>query len=951
MVAVAAAALLVGSGFVWAAEPSFGATCTVLGNFEIDGNMNQGSANCSPPTQDWDTPGLGVQSTNTIGTYSSSSKETNDPNLVTPPGPWTSSGSTPDKSDFNTVYAFTRVVMVSGQPHFDAYVAWERDSGTGTGSYAIEIDNAPVNVVGSTPRPVRSSGGSVIYLDFNGATLPTFLKACTFTSVADFPGTCTTTPGTAYAAQLNDTTITDPFTHVQWPAGQFFEAAIDFTDLTGVAPSCPAPDAASLYLRSITGNTLENLKGYVAPFEVAPPSTCVEPPLDTTASGFQQANARGSDQTDTATLSAVGNDPVPTGTVTFFLCQPPPGATGCSSGGDQVGTAVPVVNGSATSPTVNDTSTPNDLTDGTYCWRAEYAPDVAAQNYYLPTVHFNASSECFEIIHADPQIATTIDVTGDEPGTLGLTTYGDTATLTGFIGDVSGETVNFTLYGPYAANQTPDCTSPDDVAATASATLNASGVATVALADAFTPTVAGTYVWRASYVGDSFNSTAIDDCNQASEKASVVGADVTVTKSANPVGPVSAGDTIGFDISFQVSPAASATDVVITDDLPGTGDLDWSLTGTVPAGCDITGAVGHQTLTCDLGLVAKGTTVGPIHVQSSTTKVDCGVVSNTAGFTSGNAGTGSDSDSVTINCADLHLSKTADAAIVNAGDPLGFVIEATNNGPGIARNVAISDTLPGGAGVVWSLDPAAPDNCSVSTDTPQVLTCTAVDIGAGLSESVHVVGTTAFASCGVYVNTASATSTNTDPPADATATVVVQCPDLALSKTADAATVPLGDPIGFTVHVTNGGPGTSTNSVIDDPLPSGPGISWSISPAYSGPGTCAITTVGGAQVLHCDLGDVAADADVTVHVSSDTNSTSCGTYDNTATLTSDNAPTLSDTASTHLDCPQALPEQVPPLAATGAGPISSELGWAAVMLLAGAAMLLGGIRRRRPTHQ
>ncbi|HJQ42973.1 MAG TPA: hypothetical protein VJ831_07810, partial [Jatrophihabitantaceae bacterium] len=441
-------------------------------------------------------------------------------------------------------------------------------------------------------------------------------------------------------------------------------------------------------------------------------------------------------------------------------------------------------------------------------------------SFYLPTSHFNFDTECFEIVHADPQIATQMVVTGDEPGTLGLTTFGDTATLSGFIGDVSGETVNFTLYGPYAADEVPTC-DVGDVAFTTSGTLNANGVATAT--DTFPPTQAGTYVWRASYdVQDAFNSAAIDPCNEATEKASVEGATVDISKSANPAGPISAGDTIGFDITFSASAAHTATDVVITDELPAGADLNWSLVPPI-AGCVINGPVGTQVLTCDIGTVPKGAIAGPIHLESATTPADCGVVVNSVSFTAGNAPGGGDS-----------------------------------------------------------------------------------------------------------------------------ATVVVDCPDPGLTKTADAATAPLGDSIGFTVHVTNAGPGRLIAAVIDDPLPAGPGISWSISPAYAGPGTCVINTVNAVQVLHCEFGDLAADADVPVHVSSATNSTSCGTYDNTATLTSSNAPSLSATASTHLDCPAALPEA--PLANTGAGPLGAEISWAIVFILGGG-LLVGFGSRRRPSQR
>ena len=74
--------------------------------------------------------------------------------------------------------------------------------------------------------------------------------------------------------------------------------------------------------------------------------------------------------TDTATVS--GSGPTPTGSVTFFLCQPNEvTAGGCvSPAGTQVGGAVTLVNGSATSASTNNTTTL-----GKYCWRAVYGGD------------------------------------------------------------------------------------------------------------------------------------------------------------------------------------------------------------------------------------------------------------------------------------------------------------------------------------------------------------------------------------------------------------------------------------------------------------------------------------------------------------------------------------------------------------------------------------------------
>ena len=109
---------------------------------------------------------------------------------------------------------------------------------------------------------------------------------------------------------------------------------------------------------------------------------------------------------------------------------------------------------------------------------------------------------------------------------------------------------------------------------------------------------------------------------------------------------------------------------------------------------------------------------------------------------------------------------------------------------------------------------------------------------------------------------------------------------LSASTTPDSTTVPRGSPIGFTINVSNAGPGTDNGVTLSDPLPSGAGVTWSISPAYSGPGTCSITGTTGSQVLNCAFGNLAAGANAAVHVSSAT--APAGTYTNAATITVNN---------------------------------------------------------------
>ena len=131
---------------------------------------------------------------------------------------------------------------------------------------------------------------------------------------------------------------------------------------------------------------------------------------------------------------------------------------------------------------------------------------------------------------------------------------------------------------------------------------------------------------------------------------------VSIVKTANPVGPVSAGSTIGFDITVSNTGAASASNVTISDPLP-TGGV-WSLDPAF-TGCTITGAAGAQVLNCSFSSLASGGMIGPIHISSPTTADDCGVVTNLATVSVGGTAVDDDDASVTIQCGALKVTKTA----------------------------------------------------------------------------------------------------------------------------------------------------------------------------------------------------------------------------------------------------------------------------------------------------
>ncbi|MFP5361742.1 MAG: DUF11 domain-containing protein [Thermoleophilia bacterium] len=355
-------------------------------------------------------------------------------------------------------------------------------------------------------------------------------------------------------------------------------------------------------------------------------------------------------------------------------------------------------------------------------------------------------------------------------------------------------------------------------------------------------------------------------------------------------GTVSAGTAIGFTLTVTNSGLGPAQGVQITDTLPTDAGLSWTVDGGTAAGtCTIAAGV----LTCDVGSLAAGATA-TVHVTSPTTFATCGSVDNTANATSTNGASPSPATSaVTVLCPDLDLTKVADDAVVSAGDQIGFTITVSNSAGGTAAGVTISDALPTGSGVSWTIDAGGSDTgCSIASNT---LSCSFGSLAPNASKKVHVVSPTTSASCKTYSNTASANATN-HAQVQASASTTVNCGDIELTKVADAATVSAGDQVGFVITATNGGSGEARGVTVTDNLSATAGLSWSV--AAGSDAGCSIT----GAVLTCDWGTLAAGASKSVHITSPTTSASCATIPNQASVSTSNDGSAQASASTTVNC-------------------------------------------------
>ena len=193
--------------------------------------------------------------------------------------------------------------------------------------------------------------------------------------------------------------------------------------------------------------------------------------------------------------------------------------------------------------------------------------------------------------------------------------------------------------------------------------------------------------------------------------------------------------------------------------------------------------------------------------------------------------------------ARLILSKEDMADPVSPGDTLIYHLALTNDGPGDAVNVLITDTLP--AQVTYQ---ASTDSCTETT--PGVLTCDLGTVPAGQTVDflVTTLVDTNVISGTVLNNTAAVTTTTplTNSTLSATETTRVEQAlgvpaDLQIGKQAHSNVVTAGDLVTYTLVITNAGPGTALDVQVVDALPAGmTAVSMSASQGLCANGVCQL---------------------------------------------------------------------------------------------------------------
>jgi uncharacterized repeat protein (TIGR01451 family) len=264
------------------------------------------------------------------------------------------------------------------------------------------------------------------------------------------------------------------------------------------------------------------------------------------------------------------------------------------------------------------------------------------------------------------------------------------------------------------------------------------------------------------------------------------------------------GDTITYTLTARNDGPSWATDVVVTDALPE--QLQLSGARTSFGSCTTSG----NTVRCALGTLRPG--------QTETVTVTA--VAHRPGTAINNAEISSPGDrdprdnrdrrEVRIPTPDLSIVKTASDETVKLGETVTYTLTARNRGPGLARDVFVTDNLPEQLNLIGARTPVGRCTtrgdrvrCELGTlsEGQQVrVTITARAVRAGRTVNVGIVN----------VPPPPTPPPGTPPPRDPTprnnrdtARVVVRRVNLGLTKTVNRRVLRAGQRTTFTIKVRN----------------------------------------------------------------------------------------------------------------------------------------------------
>ncbi|PLX95903.1 MAG: hypothetical protein C0621_03000 [Desulfuromonas sp.] len=309
--------------------------------------------------------------------------------------------------------------------------------------------------------------------------------------------------------------------------------------------------------------------------------------------------------------------------------------------------------------------------------------------------------------------------------------------------------------------------------------------------------------------------------NSATITLAVTGADLEVSKTVAVTTPAIGGDTpqtgdqVTYTITLLNKGSYDATGVVISDPLPsGLSYLSDNSSGSYTPG---TGA-------WNVGNLANGANTS-LQIVALVTASGGTTVTNSASISAANesdpvSGNNSASVNIYVDAADLAISKSVDSATPDEGDTVTYTVAVSNLRGSTVGGIQVLDLLPTSLQFVSATPAAGTTYDSASGLWDFGVTTLASGSSATLTLSAQVKTGTASQT---LTNTATIQSASKiDPDSSnnsASVAVTVRYLDLAIDKQTSNYSPNDGDPITFTLTITNNGPIDATGVQVYDELP------------------------------------------------------------------------------------------------------------------------------------
>jgi uncharacterized repeat protein (TIGR01451 family) len=189
-----------------------------------------------------------------------------------------------------------------------------------------------------------------------------------------------------------------------------------------------------------------------------------------------------------------------------------------------------------------------------------------------------------------------------------------------------------------------------------------------------------------------------------------------------------------------------------------------------------------------------------------------------------------------VGAPSMTLTKQIDTPFPIAGQTVTYTIRLTNDGDATMTNVVISDILPGGLTFVGpvALDPAG---AGITGSPPLLATLPNLAPGERVTVTLPVQVNSALAQGTIITNTATVNSLLPLLSVQDSVILTVATPGLTLTKQINNPRPIAGQPVTYTLRLTNTGNALLTDLVVSDTLPPGLTLAGSITIDPPGAGT------------------------------------------------------------------------------------------------------------------